>query len=162
MSSYFIKNAGTAESPVPANWYAGGALWREQCGDAAMFSRRPRVEIGDRFVYYAVGSAAQFKTGRIYSVVEVITQPAPSPNQRWPWQVMTRMLVPGPRLPRCPSIEDIDVQQTSLRRQSHVSISDEQGRTAERLIAQAAERAGSLGHCYAGPPPPPGFQPGAS
>jgi hypothetical protein len=160
MSGYWIKSAGTAEGPLPADWYRGGASWREKHGDAAMFSRRPRVEPGDRFVYYAVGSAAQFKTGRIFSVVECLSEPEPSGHQRWPWQVMTRMLVPGPRLPSCPSIDDVDVEQTSLRRQSHISISDEQGRTAERLIARAADRTGSLGACYKGPPPPPGFKPG--
>jgi hypothetical protein len=69
------------------------------------------------------------------------------------------MLVPGPRVPSCPAVDDIDAQARSLR--FHKSISDKQGREAERLIARAAERTGSLGHCYKGSPPPPGFQPGA-
>jgi hypothetical protein len=160
MARYWVNSAGTAEDPLPSDWYRGAAQWRERYGDAAMFSRRPRIEPGDRLVWYAVGSAAQFKKGRIFSVVEVVTDPEPSEHDRWPWQVLTQMLVPGPRLMSCPSIEDIDVEQTSLRRQSHIGISEDQGRTAERLIAQAVERTGSLGHCYNGPPPPPGFRPG--
>jgi hypothetical protein len=69
------------------------------------------------------------------------------------------MLVPGPRLPSCSTIDDIDVEQASLRRHSHIALTADQGRRAERLIAAAAERAGSLGHCYKGPPPPGDFRP---
>jgi hypothetical protein len=50
--------------------------------------------------------------------------------------------------------------QTSLRRQSHISLDEKRGKEAERLIARAGERAGSVGHCYKGPPPPEGFSPG--
>lgn len=83
-----------------------------------------------------------------------------SGSARRPWQVRSRMLVPGPRLPSCATIDDIDVTQTSLRRQSHISLDENRGSEAERLIARAAERAGSVGHCYKGPPPPEGFVPG--
>jgi hypothetical protein len=63
------------------------------------------------------------------------------------------MLVPGPRLPSCPTIDDVDVAHSSLRRQSHISLDEKRGEEAERLIARAAERAGSAGHCYEGPLP---------
>jgi hypothetical protein len=152
MRKYWIKSAGTAEGPLPADWYRGSADWHERFGDGAMFSSRPRVDVGDRMIYYAVGSAARFKKGRIFSVHEVVSEPERSGHQRWPWQVMTRMLIPGPRLPYCPSIDDIDVRPASLSQHSHISISPEQGVLAERLIARAAERAGSLGRCYKGPP----------
>jgi hypothetical protein len=118
-----------------------------------MFPRRPSVDVGDRMVLYAVGSAGQFRTGRIYAVLGVTSKPEPSPHDRWPWQVQTEMLIPGPRLPGCPSIDDIDVQPRSLSRHSHIAITDEQGREAERLIARAAEKAGSVGACYTGPRP---------
>ncbi|MBN1528336.1 MAG: hypothetical protein JW895_04710 [Thermoleophilaceae bacterium] len=153
-------SVGTSEDPLPADWYRGGASWREKYGEAIMWHSRPRVGPGDRIVTYAAGSAAQFRTGRIFCVVDVVTEPEPSGHSRWPWQVTTRMLVPGPRLPSCPTVDDIDVQVRSLR--FHKSISVEQGREAELLIARAADRTGSLGHCYNGPPPPPGFEPGQS
>ena len=157
---YWIKSAGTADDPVPANWYSWGRNSLGGFGDPTMFSRRPAVRQDDRLVFYAVGSAARFKVGRIFAVVEVSSEPEPSGHERWPWQVFSRMLVPGPRLPTCPSIDDIDVALTSLRRQSHISLTDDQGREAERLIDNAAQRAGTLGHCYKGPPPPAGFSPG--
>ena len=113
-------------------------------------------------VYYAVGSSAQFRAGRIFAVEEVMSDPGPSEHDRWPWQVETQMLIPGPRLPNCPTIDDIEVAQTSLRRHSHIALTEAQGREAEMLIARAAERAGRVGRCYNGDPPPPGFEPGAA
>jgi hypothetical protein len=161
MANYFIKSAGTAEEPLQSNWYAGGAAWRDRHANATMFPQRPRVAKGDRLVYYAVGSAGLHKKPRIFAVVEVTSEPEPSGHPRWKWQVQTRMLVPGPRLLSCPTLDDIDVRQTSLRQASHITLTEHQGKNAERLIALAAERAGSVGHCYNGPPGPDNFEPGA-
>jgi hypothetical protein len=58
------------------------------------------------------------------------------------------MLIPGPRLRSCPSIDDIDVALTSVRRQSHIRLTHAQGREAEWLISNYAERTGKLGGCY--------------
>ena len=102
-----------------------------------MFSRRPKVGVGDRLVFYAVGSAARVKAGRIFAVVETTSEPEPSEHERWPWQVRTSMLIPGPRLTACPTIDDIDVAAASLR-QSHIALDPRQGYEAERLIAAAA------------------------
>src|SRR5215203_5105981 len=62
----------------------------------------------------------------------------------------------------CPSIDDIDVGQKSLRRQSHIGITNDQGRAAERQIAHAAERAGSLGTATRAPCPQPASSPANS
>ena len=58
---YWIKSAGTADDPVPANWYSWGRNSLGGFGDPTMFSRRPAVRQDDRLVFYAVGSAARFK-----------------------------------------------------------------------------------------------------
>jgi hypothetical protein len=158
--NYFIKSAGTAQEPPPANWYMWGRNERGTFADPTMFPRRPRIEPGDRLVFYAIGSARQFKLGRIFAVTEVTSEPEPSNHDRWPWQVTTRMLVPGQRLPNCPTLDYIDVEPTSLRQASHISLTSEQGKTAERWIARRARETGSAGHCYNGPPPPSDFQPG--
>jgi hypothetical protein len=154
-------NSGVSEDPLPADWYGAPAAvaWRARWGDVVMFKRRPKISPGDRLVWHAVGSARQFGTGRIFAVIEAVAQPEPVQHERWDWQVRHRMLVPGPRLPSCPSIDDIDVHATSLRSQSHIAIESEQGTSAERLIARAADRSGRVGHCYNGPPPP-DFVPG--
>jgi hypothetical protein len=95
MVNYWIANAGTSEDPLPADWYSAPAsvAWRKQWGDVMMSHGRPTIEPGDRLVYHAVGSAKLFKTGRIFSVVEVISGPEPSGHDRWDWQVTHRMLV---------------------------------------------------------------------
>ena len=69
MPRYWIKSAGTVEEPVPADWYRWGKNPHGGFGDPNLFSRRPRVEPSDRLVFYAVGSVAQFKAGRIFAVV---------------------------------------------------------------------------------------------
>jgi hypothetical protein len=144
-SGYFIKVAGTAEDPVPADWAAAHRRWFQQFGETSMFPRRPNVRRGDRFISYAAGSYQRFREGRIYYVAEVIsTAPEPSRHPRWPWMVRTRSLIAGPRLEHCPTITDIDVERSSLRRQSHIHLTDEQGERAEVLIARAAEPFGGL------------------
>ena len=143
---YWIKVAGTGDNPaMHGDWAVGHHKWARQYGHVSMFPRRPRIERGDRMVHYAAGSHARFGEGRIYLVVEVTSQaPEPSAHERWPWMVRGRYLIAGPRLEHCPLISDIDVQRSSLRRQSHIHLTDQQGRRAEELIAHAAERYGGL------------------
>jgi hypothetical protein len=160
VTNYFIKSAGTADDPPRVDWYRWGKNAEGGFGDPNLFPRRPSIALGDRLVFYAVGSAKQFKFPRIFAVAEVTSDPEPSGHDRWPWQVRTRMLVPGPRLLACPTLGAIDKEQTSLRQASHITLSEEMGKLAEKLIARAAERSGSLGHCYHGPPPPADFRPG--
>ena len=66
------------------------------------------------------------------------------PHERWPWIVKTKPLIAGPRFEHCPTITQIDVDRSSLRRQSHISLTDGQGRRAETFLAKAAENHGSL------------------
>jgi hypothetical protein len=58
--------------------------------------------------------------------------------------VRGRHPIAGPRLEHCPRVTDIDVERSSLRRQSHIHLTERQGRRAEELIARAAERYGGL------------------
>ena len=109
-----------------------------------MFPRWPRIAAGDRLVDYAVGSHHAFGEGRIFAVAEVLSDPEPSPHERWPVQVRTLRLLAGPSLGFCPTIADIGVSRRSLGRHSHIRLTSEQGQRAEELIAEAAERFGSL------------------
>lgn len=100
-----------------------------------MFPRRPSIRAGDRLVLYAAGSPAAFGAGRFYAVVEVLADPRPGPVQRWPWEVPTAIIIAGPRLERCPTLDEIGVKSTSVRRHSHIRLSDEQGHRAEELLS---------------------------
>jgi hypothetical protein len=142
---YWLKVAGTGENPFDrGDWAARHQSWRNSHGVAEMFPRRPRVTAGDRLIMYAAGSHLNFREGRIYAVQEVLSEPEPSGNERWRWQVSSRMITPGPRLEHCPTITDIDVERRSVRRQSHIRLTEDQGRRAEELISRAAEQHGGL------------------
>jgi hypothetical protein len=144
--AYWLKVTGTGEEPFDRrDWAVRHESWRRQYGSVSMFPRRPNVKAGHRFVCYAAGSHTVFGEGRIYLVEEVVSdRPEPSPHERWNWMVRTRRLIAGPGLERCPRITEIDVERGSLRRHSHIHLTDEQGINAEKLIAQAAERHGAL------------------
>jgi hypothetical protein len=142
---YWLKMNGTADRPhLKGDWAARRAPWVREHGEVSMFPRFPRIEAGDRLIDYAVGSHHAFGEGRIFAVAEVISDPEPSPHERWPVQVRTRTLVAGPALGFCPTIADIGVSRRSLARHSHIRLTREQGERAEELIAETAEQFGAL------------------
>jgi hypothetical protein len=142
---YWLKLNGTGNRPyLKGDWAARRAPWVREHGEVSMFPRVPRIAAGDRLVEYAVGSHREFGEGRIFAVAEVLSDPEPSPHERWPVQVRTRTLIAGPALGYCPTITDIGVMRRSLGRHSHIRLTREQGEHATELIAEAAEQFGSL------------------
>jgi hypothetical protein len=142
---YWLKLSGTADRPYDTgDWAARRAPWVREHGEVSMFPLVPRIQAGDRLIDYAVGSHREFGEGRIFAVAEVLSDPEPSPHERWPVQVRTRILIGGPALGFCPTIADIGVSRRSLGRHSHIRLTREQGERAEELIAEAAEEFGSL------------------
>jgi hypothetical protein len=143
---YWLRVAGTGEEPHERrDWSTRHVAWARRYGEVAMFPRRPSMSGGDRFVVYAAGSHQTFGEGRIYMLEEIVSpEPLESPHERWPWMVRTRPLIPGPMLHLCPTILDIGVDRSSLRRQSYIGLSEEQGRRAEVVLARAAAAHGSL------------------
>jgi hypothetical protein len=131
---YWLRVAGTNENPVENDWEAQAQRWRQQYGEVSMFAQRPRINPGDRLVMYAAGSPKLFGAGRINAVVEVTGEPRQSKHARWPWQVPQKMVVAGPLLESCPTLSDIDVDPKSVRRHSHIRLTQEQGMRAEELL----------------------------
>lgn len=107
-----------------------------------MFPRRPTIAEGDKLVSYAAGSHHEFGEGRIFKLSEALDEPEPSDHPRWTWLVRMKTLIAGPRLEYCPDIGEINVQRRSLGRHSHIKLHEEQGPTAERLLARAAAEYG--------------------
>lgn len=145
--AYWLKVAGNSQEPfVHDDWQSRHRQWRETYGEIAAFpaNRRPsRMRRGDRLVHYAAGSAERFREGRVYGVWEVLSsRPEPSPHERWPWMVRTRFLVGAPLLSVAPTLSQIGVDSKSVRRQSHIQLTREQGRRAEELISRAAGKGG--------------------
>ena len=142
---YWIKCTGTAEQPFDSDdWRPRKDAWQREQGPISAFPRRPRIAGGDRLVNYAVGSARAFGAGRIFLVEEVVSEePEPGGHERWPWVVEVREIVSVPLLSIAPELREIGVSPRSLSQHSHIGLSPEAGRLAERLIREARPSAGA-------------------
>jgi len=139
---YWLVGAGTGEDPfVPPrdDWQRRHKEWTDEHGDVHMFGRRPRISPGDLLVAHAVGSARHYGENRIFQIKQVISEPEESHHPHWGWQVRVRDLVGVPHIRHAPTLSDIDVHPRSVRRQSHIRLSTEQGQRAEALIRERAE-----------------------
>ena len=133
--SYWLVSSGTTEEPhTDDDWQRRRTPWVERYGDVWQFTRRPRIVPGDRLVTYAVGSGRTFGNGRVFSLYEVMSEPQPGEHERWRWKVDVRYLAGVPLLSLSPTLDDIGVSSTSVRRQTHIRLTPEQGRRAEELI----------------------------
>jgi hypothetical protein len=137
---YWVAVAGTLGRPLENDWRSRQAVWVGAQEHVHLFSRRPRISVGDRLVMYASGSPKRFGAGRFYAVREVVSDPEPSGHERWLWKVGVREVVGGPNLEHCPTIDEIDVAAKSLRRQSHIHLDESAGVLAEELLERASAR----------------------
>ena len=101
------------------------------------FPRRPRMEPGDRLVYYA--SVWQ----RVFAIVEVTAEPTdehPSASDpaRWPWTVEVAPLLLVPHLDDAPPVQAIGVPARSMSQQSHIRLSPEHYARAVDVLASIA------------------------
>ena len=98
------------------------------------FPRRPRMEPGDRLVYYAS------VWRRIYAVVEVVGEPerrADNPP-RWPWSVEVAPLLLIARIDDAPPVEACGIPARSMSQHSHIRLTPEQFERAIDAIASVA------------------------
>jgi hypothetical protein len=128
--TYWLKPIGHARGKLPPDWIFTKPDVLRWTG----FPRRPRVEVGDRFVYYA----SVWK--RIFAIVECVSEPAETrPGQRWPWTVEVEPLIVIPILEHAPPVEAIGVPARSTSQQSHIRLSPEH-------YARAVDVIGSVAH----------------
>jgi hypothetical protein len=126
---HWLKANGHAKGPLPLEWLPA-SRGLERTG----FPRRPRIEPGDRLVYYAS------VWRRVYAVVEVTGPPERRPGApaRWPWSVEVTPLLLIPRLDDAPPVEALGVPARSMSQQSHIRITREQFERAVEAIASVA------------------------
>lgn len=84
------------------------------CGNSSG-AGAPRMAPGDRLVTYAVGSQRTFGKGRVFSLLEVTSEPEPGEHERWSWIVGVRYLASVPLLSLSPTLDDIGVSPMSVR-----------------------------------------------
>jgi len=117
----WLKAVGHAKGPLPERWLEDGRL---DLLSRTGFPRRPRIEAGDRLVYYAS------VWRRICAVVAVVGDPTtavehPTDPRRWPWSVEVTPLLVVPRLEDAPPVEAIGVAPRSMSQQSHIRLRPE-------------------------------------
>lgn len=138
---YWLKNSGSSAHPYTRDdWRSThGELWPTVNFPA---KKKPTAVTGDRMFWHAIGSAALFGEARIFALGEVTDHPAywdPEPkDERWPWALPVRILVTVPLLSLGPKLSDFGKDVRSLRRQSYVRLTPQEGELAERLLREAA------------------------
>ena len=134
MRGHWLKGIGHAGASLPEAWLTDG--WSsilERTG----FPRRPRMEPGDRLVYYAAGWRC------VFAVVEAVGEPTDqvrhtSDPARWPWSIRVEPLLIVPRLENAPPVEAIGVAARSMSQQSHIRLSEEHYERAVEALAGVA------------------------
>jgi hypothetical protein len=129
--THWLKALGHARWRLPDDWLADGG---EQRLRRTGFPRRPRIEPGDRLVYYASGWRS------IFAVVEAVAEPdADHPvSERWPWTVAVEPLLAIPQLHAAPPVEAAGVLPRSMSQQSHIRLTPEQYARAVEAIGSVA------------------------
>jgi hypothetical protein len=126
---HWLKAIGHARGPLTDDWLAERPASLRRTG----FPRRPRMEPGDRLVYYA----SVWRV--VFAVVEVNEEPALTrPGTRWPWTVDVEPLLLVPRLDGAPPVEAIGVPARSMSQQSHIRLSPEHFTRAVEALASVA------------------------
>ncbi len=133
--TYWLKALGHARGPLPEAWLEDGRLTSLR---RTGFPRRPRMEPGDRLVYYAS------VWRRVFALVEVVGGVGGGPifreHPRWPWTVAIEPLLVVPELDAAPPVEAIGVAARSMSQQSHIRLRPEHYDLAVEALASIAAR----------------------
>lgn len=134
MRTHWLKALGHAGGPLPDAWLVQAPAHRLL---RTSFPRRPRMEQGDRLVYYASGWRCVFAA---VEVVEPPTEERPHPTapQRWPWSVAVEPLLVVGLLSNAPPVEAIGIAARSMSQQSHIRIRPEHYERAVEALASVA------------------------
>ena len=128
MRGHWLKAIGHARGPLAEDWLATRAELLHRTG----FPRRPRIEPGDRLVYYAS------VWRRVFAIVEAIGAPEPRDHPRWPWTIAVEPLLVVPVLDAAPPVEAIGVAARSMSQQSHIRLGPEHYERAVAALASVA------------------------
>ena len=129
--AHWLKAVGHARGPLPEHWLRDG---RTDLLTRTGFPRRPRIEPGDRLVYYAS------VWRRVCAIVEVTGEPTDdvphaTDPARWPWSVPVTALLVVPVLEDAPPVEAIGVAPRSMSQQSHIRLREEHYARAVEALA---------------------------
>jgi hypothetical protein len=128
MRGHWLKAIGHARGPLAETWLDDRPELLRRTG----FPRRPRIEPGDRLVYYAS------VWRRVFAVVEAVGAPEQRDHPRWPWAIAVEPLLVVPVLDAAPPVEAIGVAARSMSQHSHIRIGPEHYERAVQALASIA------------------------
>lgn len=118
--NYWLKSIGASGDELRGNWLDS----RPDLLDEIRFARNKRpsgVARGDRLVLYAAGWECFFGV----AIVVASESREDLAETRWPWVLDVTVPLVVPRLDLAPHIRQMDVANTSVRQQSHISLTPE-------------------------------------
>src|SRR5215218_7376494 len=118
MRGHWLKAIGHARGPLAETWFEERPELLRRTG----FPRRPRIEPGDRLVYYAS------VWRRVFAIVEAVGEPETREHPRWPWTIAVEPLLVVPVLDAAPS----------MSQHSHIRIRPEHYERAVQALASIA------------------------
>lgn len=128
--NFWLKSIGASDHLLENNWLDS----RRDLLDRIRFAvnKRPSgVARGDRLVLYASG-------WECFYGIAIVTSAEPKEDlgeERWPWVLDVRVPIVVPRLDMAPRLSEMNVATTSVRQQSHISLTTDQFENAlEALV----------------------------
>jgi hypothetical protein len=118
--NYWLKSIGSSDDELKGNWLDS----RRDLLDEIRFARNKRpsgVARGDRLVLYAAGWECFFGV----AIVTAAESREDRAEERWPWVLDVTVPLVVPRLDLAPHLREMDVANTSVRQQSHISLTPE-------------------------------------
>jgi hypothetical protein len=125
--TYWLLVRGRGEKPLDR--HVDAAQIRTQGS-----SKRPSVQQGDRAILYASVWQA------IFGVADIVGDPENDPSRsRWAWSYPIRPVKVVADLNDAPPVETAGIFPQSLWRHSHIRLTEEQFKSARKLIEAAAK-----------------------
>jgi hypothetical protein len=129
---------GTRERPLPVAWTVEPRIFD---GFAAGTAGRPQLAVGDEIAYYAAIRQVVFAVGRVTRGAEredwLQEGWKDGTAERWPWVIGVQLDAWVPDLGMAPKAASVGIDPSSVRRKSHIRLTDEQFRAADDAVRNA-------------------------
>jgi hypothetical protein len=132
--NYWLKSIGASDDLLDKNWLDD----RKDLLDEIRFATNKRpsgVARDDRLVLYAAG-------WECFYGIAIVTSAEPREDlaeERWPWVLDVRVPLVVPRLDLAPRLHEMDVATTSVRQQSHISLTAAQYEKAIKALVELVD-----------------------
>jgi hypothetical protein len=154
-TEFWIKSVGAARAPLRDEWLReevtvhGGLAASPRLAERVHFPHNKRpvgISVGDYFLLYGVTELGGRIIGAgIFRSAFYADDGSAEPGLRsdediaaWPWRIDIEMLLSLWHAHRGPKIDAIDIPPTTMRRRSHLRLTEEQYLTGIEALAESA------------------------